>query len=370
MFTSANYRILSTGLAMFSMFFGAGNVIFPLVIGQSAGNQTPYAISGLLLTAVGVPFLGMLAIVLFKGSYEQFFARLGKIPGLLVATFILLLLGPFGALPRCVALSFATLKHTWPALSSVIFSTIAFVVIFFCTWKKGRIVDIIGTLLTPLLLICLFVIVIAGLFTSEQLPPSNWSAGDAFQQGLIEGYNTMDLLASFFFSSIIFSSLSKGTDHSEKKVFWLAVKASGIGAALLGLVYIGFSLVAAYHAEGLSFNGSGELLGALTIKILGPHAGLVASATIALACLTTAIALAAVFAEFLQKAITKGRLTYFQSLLITLGLSYGVSTMEFSGIAAWLSPILQIIYPALILFTIVNIVWKLFPQKSAQCCDT
>jgi branched-chain amino acid:cation transporter, LIVCS family len=370
MFTLANYRVLSTGLAMFSMFFGAGNVIFPLVIGQTAGNQTPFAISGLLLTAVGVPFLGLLAIVLFKGNYQNFFNRLGKVPGFLIAAFIMLLIGPFGGLPRCIALSYATLNHTWTSLPFEIFSSLACLLIFLCTWKKSRIVDIVGTFLTPLLLLCLFVIVIAGLLTAEQLPASDWSAGDAFKHGLIEGYNTMDLLASFFFSSIIFNSLSKGKEYSEKKIFSLAVQASCIGAALLGIVYIGFSLVAAYHADGLAFNGSGELLGALTLKILGPYAGLVASATIALACLTTAIALAAVFAEFLQKVITQGRISYFQSLLITLVLSYGVSTLEFSGIVALLSPVLQIVYPALILFTIANIAWKLRQEnKKANECS-
>jgi LIVCS family branched-chain amino acid:cation transporter len=363
MFTKERSKIVSTGLAMFSMFFGAGNVIFPLVIGQAAGDQTPYAISGLLVTAVGVPFLGLLAILLFKGSYENFFANLGKVPCFLTIAFIMLLIGPFGGLPRCIALSFSTIQLSWPGISFTAFSTFACVTIFFCTWKKSRIVEILGAYLTPLLLSCLFIIVMAGLFTAEQLPSSDWTPSQAFNHGLIEGYNTMDLLASFFFSSIVMSSLVQGSEPlNEKKTFTLALKASCIGASLLALVYIGFSLIAAYHAKEL-IAGSGVLLGSLTLKLLGPYAGLVASSTIALACLTTAIALTAIFAEFLQKVLSRGKLSYIQSLVITLILSYGVSALEFNGIVAVLSPVLQVVYPALILYTVGNIIWKLVESK-------
>ena len=342
------------------MFFGAGNVIFPLVIGQAAGDKTSCAIAGLLITAVGVPFLGLLAILLFKGNYEKFFSRLGKVPGFVLASFIMLLIGPLGGLPRCIALSYSTVKLSWPLVPFTLFSLTACLIIFFCTWKKSRVVAVLGKYLTPLLLLGLFVIVMAGLLTAEHLPPSDWTAGHAFKHGLVEGYNTMDLLAAFFFSSIIIKSLLSETNSTDdKEIFTLALKASGIGAGLLALVYIGFSFVAGFHTEGLVLEGQGELLGALTLKLLGPYAGLVASITIALACLTTAIALAAVFAEFLQRAVSQGKLSYAQSLFITLVISFGISALEFNGIVAFLSPMLQVIYPALIIYTVAIIIWKL-----------
>ncbi|WP_068467769.1 branched-chain amino acid transport system II carrier protein [Candidatus Protochlamydia phocaeensis] len=366
---SSKYRTLSTGLAMFSMFFGAGNVIFPLVIGQAAGEQTPYAIAGLLLTAVGVPFLGLLAILLFQGSYEQFFNRLGKIPGFLLAASIMLLIGPFGGLPRCVALSYATLKVSCPSLSFGWFSLAAFALIFLCTFKKSRIMDLLGYILTPLLLGSLFIIVVAGLWTAPSTQESALSSGQSFMYGLVEGYNTMDLLAAFFFSSIIFHSLKASfseEQEQERKILAVGLKASCIGAGLLSLVYVGFSLVAAHHASSLTLSSQGELLGSLTLKILGPYAGLIATATIALACLTTAIALAAVFAEFLQKVLLKQRINYLTALLATLSASYAVSTLEFTGIVTLLAPLLQIAYPALIAFTLVNILAKLRQLKPAQ----
>jgi branched-chain amino acid:cation transporter, LIVCS family len=359
---SRSSPVFSTGLAMFSMFFGAGNVIFPLVVGQIAGDQTPYALLGLLLTAVGVPFLGLIAILLFKGNYQEFFARCGKVPGFLLMAAIMLMIGPFGALPRCIALSYSTLKLSWPFLSFGFFSVAASIVIFLCTFKKSQTIKLLGYFLTPFLLLSLAVIVVIGLWKGGASTQSSFTAFQSFWLGFKEGYNTMDLLASFFFSAIIYNSLKEDSRNAnlrdDRALFILSLKASCIGGALLSLIYMGFSLVAAWHAPHLTVSNQGELLGALTLKILGPYAGLVASATIAFACLTTAIALTTVFAEFLQKVLWRD-LSYAQALVITLILGYVVSLLEFTGIVALLTPFLQIVYPALIVFTIFNIAFKL-----------
>lgn len=366
--STSTSRVFSTGLAMFSMFFGAGNVVFPLVVGQTTGDQTSFALVGLLLTAVGVPFLGLIAILLFQGNYQQFFSRSGKVPGFLLAAAIMLLIGPFGGMPRCIALSYSTLKLSWPLISFGMFSFLSCVVIFFCAYKKNRMLNLLGYGLTPLLLLSLAVIVIMGLWTGESSIPSTLTATQSFWHGFMEGYNTMDLLASFFFSAIIYNTLKQESGPSspqkERQLFILSLKASCIGGALLSLIYVGFSLVAAWHASSLSMTNQGELLGALTLKILGPYAGLVASATIALACLTTAIALAAVFAEFLQKTLFRNKVTYFQALVMTLIAGFAVSLLEFTGIVKLLAPFLQIAYPALIVFTVFNIVSRLRAMKA------
>src|SRR5688572_9085728 len=126
----SKYRYLTMGLAMFSMFFGAGNVIFPLIIGQATGEQIPYALLGLLLTAVGIPFTGLITMILFQGDYNNFFARFSTSLGLLLMWMIMLLLGPFGAIPRCIALSYSTCKAILPSLSSPLFSGLACLTIF------------------------------------------------------------------------------------------------------------------------------------------------------------------------------------------------------------------------------------------------
>src|SRR5262245_48888774 len=102
--------VWSTGLAMFSMFFGAGNIVFPLALGQFTQDKTFFGISGLLLTAVLVPLMGLIAMLLFEGDYRTFFQRIGKLPGFFLAVLILGLIGPFGAVPRCITMSFSTLS--------------------------------------------------------------------------------------------------------------------------------------------------------------------------------------------------------------------------------------------------------------------
>ena len=167
----------ATGLAMFSMFFGAGNVVFPLGLGQYAKDHNFYAILGLLITAVGVPFLGLIAVILFNGDYKKFFERIGAIPGFIVTAIILGLIGPFGAIPRCIVLSFATMKPYLPDYFTLPwFSFISCLIIFLFTIKRQSIVAILGYVLTPILLVSLAVIIIKGFISSPSLESSAYSS--------------------------------------------------------------------------------------------------------------------------------------------------------------------------------------------------
>jgi len=363
---------VATGLAMFSMFFGAGNVVFPLALGQYAQDMNFYAILGLLITAVGVPFLGLISMTLFNGNYQQFFGRIGKVPGFLVSLAIMGLIGPFGAIPRCITLSYATLQLYLPDLSLIIFSALACVIIFALTVKRNNILEILGYFLTPLLLGSLAIIIIKGMVTSYPAPESTHQPASIFLTGLLDGYKTMDLLGAFFFSSIILACLEKDIDPSHpqpkryKQMIMLALKATAIGASLLALSYIGFSYIAAYNSTYLADTRPDQLAGTLAILILGPYASIVACMAVSVACLTTAIALAAVFAEFVHKDVTNNKVSYPIALIATLIATFFVSTLDFNGIAAFLFPILQICYPALIVLCFLNIAFKLHHFKPVK----
>ncbi len=362
--------VVATGLAMFSMFFGAGNIVFPLAMGQFTQDQNVYGIMGLILTAVCVPLMGLLAMMLYDGNYMTFFNRIGKIPGFLVTLAILGLIGPLGGIPRCIAISYATLDAfqfdslSW--LNLPLFSALSAVFLFFFTFRQGKVLALLGYVLTPVLLLSLGVIVLRGLWVMPSAEASSHSAWQTFSHGILSGYNTMDLLAAFFFSSVVLLCLRKTEGQDRKAMMKTAVAGSLIAALLLSLVYVAFSFLAAGYSQELSEVAHDQLLGTLAYKLLGPQAGLIASVAVCFACFTTEIALTAVFAEFLHRAFLREKCPYWVALLLTLAVSFLVSTLHFQGISAFLIPILQVCYPALIVLTVLNILYKLYDFKPVK----
>lgn len=352
---------------MFSMFFGAGNVVFPLALGQIAQDQNPYAILGMLITAVGVPFAGLMAMTLFHGDYNSFFGRIGKIPGLLLSAIIMGLIGPFGAIPRCIALSYSTAQMFLPHISLPIFSLISCLIIWLFTFRRNTIINTLGYFLTPLLLASLLIIIIKGIISSPAAPIADHSRFTMFLTGLKDGYQTMDLLGAFFFSSVIIVCLKEEIEASHpgdyKKLTLTTLKASCIGAFLLAAIYVGFSFVSSYYSESLQGITPDLLISRISVEVLGSKAAVIACLAVALACLTTAIALSSVFAEFIVEDISLNKIGYQTALLLTLGITFFVSTLNFTGIANFLTPVLQICYPALIALTVLNICNKLFGFK-------
>lgn len=354
---------LAAGLAIFAMFFGAGNIIFPLALGQIALDKTPWGLSGLLLTAVAMPFIGLLAMFRYKGKIRLFFSRLGEIPGLIIASLIIFLLGPLGAAPRCLALAHSTLALSFPRIPLILFAAIACLFVFFFTCRENRLLKLLGYILSPLKITLLVLVIIKGFLEAPEvtLLSTNLSHTSHFWNGLTEGYKTMDLLAAFFFAPIVISSIgSSGKDENLNRFVLIA---SAIGAFLLATVYVGFCYLAYFYAPLLEGIPNEQLLGAIAIKVLGAHAGLIVSLTVTFACLTTAIALIAAFASFMEKELLKGRFGYIPILIGSLLMTFAVTTLEFQGIAHFLNPILEICYPALILLTFYNLLMPLPLEK-------
>lgn len=360
MSTLRSRQIITTGLAMFSMFFGAGNIVFPLMVGQMAGNMVGWALVGLMIAAVGIPFMGLISMIYYEGNYKAFFARIGETPGYLVTLFIMIAIGPVIAIPRCISLSYGTIHLYFPAVDQFWFSVGACLVIFAATFRKSRVVDLLGEILAPLLVLCLSVIIIKGLFVHPAAPEVIANAKDMFMSGLFEGYNTMDLLGTFFFSSITIASLKHHfpKERDPKVMASLALKASIIGAGLLGGVYVGFALIASYYGELLAGLAPEILLGTMAHVLLGNAGGFFVSMAVALACLTTAVTLAAVFAEFIQRQSGFYHLGYTYCLVLTLIGACAFANLGFSGIVGLMAPVLIVGYPAILMLVVFNALHK------------
>lgn len=370
---SQKSAIWSTGLAMFGMFFGAGNIVFPLALGQFTQDKNFFGIMGLLITAVVVPFLGLLAMLLYEGDYLKFFRRIGKVPGFILSVLILGLIGPLAGIPRCITISHSTvsafgfdfLNH----LNLSFFSLLSCFLIFLFTFRPNRLLPLLGYVLTPALLLSLGVLIVKGFLTKPIAAVSSYTAWQTFSQGLLAGYNTMDLLAAFFFSSVVLVCLRKER-FTEKiplrdnsRLFSVILYSSLIAAVLLAGVYIGFSYLAAGFSNELVADSKHEMLGILAFRILGPYAGLLTGCAVSFACLTTEIALTAVFAEFLHKTLFRKKISYTMSVLFTLVTAFIVSTLDFDGISTFLVPVLQLFYPGLIVLSVMSIFHKVFEDQ-------
>lgn len=361
--------LLTTGLSIFAMFFGAGNIIFPLVLGQQLALSLPFALLGLLITAVVIPFSGLLTLFFYEGNLSAFFGRFGKKKGLFVALFLISLLGPFGSTPRCIALAFSTFQLSFPLLNPYLFNAVACFCLFLMSYKKHQLLNILGYFLTPLLVLLLIVIIIKGFGKAPILTKTKDFQPIVFSlmKGIKEGYHTMDLLAAFFFAPLILSSTQSRIKHlNPENRFYFILKASAIGALCLGLVYSGFCYLAAFYSPSLQGVSPDQLLGTLALQILGPYAGIFVCLTVVLACLTTAIALISAFTEFIHREIFKKKGKENFILLGAVILTYVIACFEFQGISKFLAPILELCYPLLILLTFYNLAEYLFKIQAQR----
>ncbi|AFS24540.1 branched-chain amino acid transport system II carrier protein [Chlamydia psittaci] len=376
--------VWSIGGSIFAMFFGAGNIVFPLALGYHYHAHPWFACFGMILSAVCVPLLGLFSMLLYSGDYKTFFSSIGKMPGMFFIIAILCLIGPFGGIPRAIAVSHATLVSLSDSKTTLIpnlpiFSLICCILIYLFACKLSKLIQWLGSVFFPVMLVTLIWIIFKGLIIPAN--PSfmeSVSSKEAWSAGIIEGFNTMDLLAAFFFCSIVVISIRQLLENGEasdetplnfqkinkkdKRTLGLAF---ALAAALLGLIYLGFALCASRHAGLLAHVSKGQILGRISAIALGPNS-LLTGVCVFVACLTTEIALVGIFADFLARIISSKRMTYSNAVIFTLIPSYLISILNFENISLLLLPLLQLSYPALIALTCGSIAYKLWNFRHVQ----
>lgn len=359
-------KSIPVGLAVFAMLFGAGNVVFPLGLGRTVGDQVLFALLGLCISAILVPVIGLISSMLYEGNYRDFLGTMGTIPAVIITFICMVLIGPFGAIPRCLTLAHAVVRWYVPEFSIFFFSFLAVILIFICTMRKSLMVDILGKVLGPLKLILLFSIIIFGLLYPLTPVATGFSSSQSFLFGFREGFWMLDLLGTIFFSGLILGSIrgrAAKENLSSRDIIVIGLQGGLVGGVLLGLVYAGFCLVAAMYSAQLAHVAQDQILSALAMSILGSHAGILANITVAVACLTTALALTAVFADYVRSQVFGNRITYLYALLITCVCSFIMANLGFAGIMKMIAPVVIICYPALTVLSLVNIAHKIFGFK-------
>lgn len=359
--------LITIGFAIFSMLFGAGNLIFPLRVGMNTGSQFGWAIAAFNITAILLPLVGLITILLFNGNYYAFFERLGKVPGHIMIFFCMLTIGPIVAIPRITTLSHIMLTPFIPfgwlatinPVSSFVFAFIFLSITFICTYKESGVVQLLGRIISPLLLLSLLVIIAKGFHDATTMIQSNQAIVDIITTNLQLGYQTLDLLGSIFFGAIIVSLIKAGSSSSTKNAVTTATQAGLLGVSLLAIIYVAMAFLGAYFGHGLQGMDAGSLFREVSLLILGNKAGIIIAFAVLLACLSTAIALAAICAEYVQKIICNNRISYVHALIIVLALCLPLSTFGLSAVLALAGgPIIYIGYPVLITLTLANLAYK------------
>lgn len=347
---------------MFAMLFGAGNILYPLILGRDIGTQIWFGLAGFCITAVFVPLIGLVAVMLCDGDYEKFLEKMGHLPGFVTALFCMMLLGPLVFTPRCITISHASINMYLPNFSLFHYSIFSSILIFIFTIKHNRVLDLLGYVLGPLKFLLLFTAIIAGFLYPQPFLDFSMTSFEGFHTGLMSGFWTGDLLATIFFSGLIYSGLKKSMDNptNYKELALLGLKAGSIGAILLGLVYTGFCIIAAFNGAEIQGLADNQIFSNLIPMLLGPIGGLLANITVAIACLTTAIALTTVVSGFFQHNIFKDRIGYIGSLIITIVSTAFMSNLGFAGIMNFAVPIIFTIYPALLALAITSTLQVLF----------
>lgn len=368
-------HIVATGLAIFAMFFGAGNFMYSIQAGVQCGGSFA-SIIGFLLSAVCLPLIGLVGMMLFDGNYKDFFNRLGAYTGTFFIAICLIIIGPLIAIPRITTLSHTMLKPFIPIhflqeetlLASFVFALIFFSLTFICTYKESRVVDLLGYVISPLKIGALIVIIAKGLWYAVPSKTIDIDQTKIFTTNLLRGYETLDLLAAIFFAYVILTILKKAhyeLVNTPKKRALLCLQSGAIGLSILALVYTGMILLGYYYgpviAQGLD---AGQMFREIALYILGPQGGFLIAVAIVVACLSTAIALTATFSEYLKNDIFSGKITYVQALLITFALCLPLSTFGLGQVLRLTGgPIVFIGYPVLIALTVCNIAYKLVGFK-------
>ena len=349
--------ILLTGFALFAMLFGAGNLIFPPMLGYETSSSCILTMLAFIITGVGFPFLGILSVSIAGNGIKDFANRVSPIFSTVFAILSILAIGPMLAIPRTGATAYE-ITFLYNGMESPIYKYIYLIcyfgIVILFSLRANKVIERVGKILTPILLILLFLIIIKGIFfTNLSIKPDIYP--HAFKRGFLEGYQTMDTIASIAYAGIILKAIKSDRSLTHEQEFLFLIKSGLVAIISLALIYGGFALVGAKMHSVLATDDKIELLVKTTSYLLGNYGILVLAICVAGACLTTAIGLVATVGEFFS-SITSFK--YENIVIFTVIISFLLSILGVESIINISVPILVFIYPVMISLILLNLFGK------------
>ncbi|MCS4285547.1 LIVCS family branched-chain amino acid:cation transporter [Pseudomonas sp. BIGb0278] len=349
--------ILALGFMTFALFVGAGNIIFPPIVGLQSGPHVWMAALGFLVTAVGLPVITVVALAKVGGGMDALSSPIGKFFGGLLAAVCYLSVGPLFATPRTATVSFevgvAPLTGESP-LALFIYSLVYFIIVLAVSMYPGKLLDTVGRFLAPLKILALAALGIAAFAlpagTIGEAQPAYVAA--PFSQGFINGYLTMDTLGALVFGIVIVNAIRSRGVESPKLITRYAVIAGLIAGLGLALVYISlFRLGAGSHDIAADATNGAAVLHAYVQHTFGSLGSGFLAVLIALACLVTAVGLTCACAEYFSQILP---LSYRTLVVILAGFSLVVSNLGLTKLIMFSIPLLTAIYPPCIVLVALS----------------
>ena len=351
---------LVVGLALFSMFFGAGNIIFPPFLGMQSGPEWIAGFISYFMADIGLALLAIFAMLRSNTDIMGIMGHTGKIPARILATAAVLCIGPCIAIPRTAAttaeMTVAPIVGNMDTMTVAITSIVFFVLTLVLCLNESSVVDIVGKFLTPVLFIGLIILIIKGVATPINDVSDTAQIDTVVQSGVLAGYQTLDVLAALCFGIIIVKTVKDKGYHAvaeKNKVTAGAAIVAGVGLLIVygGLTYLGATVSSMFTEATISRAG---LVTEIIKDLLGQGGVIFLGVIAAFACLTTSIGLTSSCGAYFEE-LTNGKVSYRTVVIIVCVISALLANVGLDRIVAISAPILDIVYPPALAMIVLSL---------------
>ena len=367
-----NHTLL-VGSLLFGLYFGAGNLIFPIELGQNSGYNLYKVVLGFIISGVGLPLLGVVASAISKNdSLFEMGKTVGNKFAYFFTTALYLTIGPFFAIPRTSTVAFevgiaSNISEEKIKLFLFIFSLIFFLIVLAFALKPGKIMDNIGKILTPTFLVLLSILVLFSIFKPMgalgQNEPIKIYQNNPLFKGILDGYNTMDALASLAFAIIIISSIRNLGVTDSNQVAKETLKSGLICLIAMSTVYVSLAFMSSSSANIMDLgNNGGRILSHISFYYLGNFGKILLAAIVIIACLKTAIGLIIACSQIFMEMYPNS-LSYKTYAIIFTFISFLIANLGLQKIISLSIPVLMYLYPLAIVLIFLSLAYPIIGKN-------
>lgn len=365
---------LMIGSLLFGLFFGAGNLIFPIHMGQLAGPFTSAAVVGFLITAIGLPFLGVVAMAITNSSsLFDLSSRVHPAYAYFMTIALYLTIGPFFATPRLGTTSYEVgfaqhIPAQYQTVGLAVFTLLFFGTALLFSLKPTKILLYIGKFLNPLFLVLLSLLIITAFLKpmgsiSLSGADGSYTTNTSFINGFLEGYNTMDALASLAFGVIVIQTIKDLGVTKPAAIARDTIKSGFISVVLMGIIYTCLAYLGTMSTGQLPVTENGGIaLAQISFYYFGGFGSFLLALIVTIACLKTAIGLITAGAETFHQLFPHS-LSYKTYVILFSGLSCLIANAGLTKIITFSLPVLMLLYPLAITLIITAILSPLFKNR-------